>query len=128
MTALTLLRSLKSRGFTLAPAPGGVAVKPASQLTDRDREAIRAHKPGLLKLLARPPLGSIKRPVPVRGLVMPMTCLWDNCNGWLNHKKGRRPIHQCSECESWFELLPPEKPGVPVHDLAEDVTVSAMIN
>ncbi len=74
-------------------------------------------------------LGSAGRPVPVRGLVMSLVCLWDNCNGWLDHKKGRRTLHQCSGCESWFELLPPEEPGLPVHDLAEEgATVSAMIN
>jgi hypothetical protein len=54
MTAAKLLADLTRQGFNLTPEGDGIGVRPASRLTGQQREAIRAHKPALLTLLAAP--------------------------------------------------------------------------
>ena len=54
MTTSDLLADLTRQGFTFAPDGDGIRVTPASRLTAEQREAIRAHKPALLALLAAP--------------------------------------------------------------------------
>jgi hypothetical protein len=55
MTAAELLADLTRQGFNLAPEGDGIGVRPARRLTEQQQEAIRAHKPALLTLLAAPP-------------------------------------------------------------------------
>lgn len=50
--AVSLVDSLRRRDIRLIPDPPKLIVEPASKLTDADREAIRTHKPELLRLLA----------------------------------------------------------------------------
>ena len=47
-TVETLLASLNARGIRLIPDGNALIAQPASKLTDADREAIRAHKAGLV--------------------------------------------------------------------------------
>lgn len=63
-----------------------------------------------LDVSGMPRSGSIARPMPVRGSWIPDYCLWDNCEGQSTGKGG--DLYQCVACETWFELLPPESPGV----------------
>ena len=51
MTPQALLDTLAARGVRLLLDGDGLVVKPASKLTDADRQAIRNHKPELLRLL-----------------------------------------------------------------------------
>ena len=48
------LNQLRAAGFTLSLEAGGLAVTPASQLTDDQRALIRAHKSALVALLTEP--------------------------------------------------------------------------
>jgi hypothetical protein len=54
MTATELLDDLACRGFTLAREGDGIRLTPATRLTVDLRQAIAAHKPALLALLAGP--------------------------------------------------------------------------
>jgi hypothetical protein len=89
------------------PAVEGVAI-PAP-----DAEAVAVERE-----TERPRLGSFARPMPVRGTRMPMNCLWATCDGLLS-AQGHN-LHICSNCATWFELLPPPDLGVYVGDLAEE--------
>jgi hypothetical protein len=51
MNATELFTALCARGFSLRAEAGRVSVAPSAGLSDADREAIRACKPGLLRLL-----------------------------------------------------------------------------
>ncbi len=51
MNAQDIVETLAARGVTLIPDATGLVAKPASRLTDADREAIRTHKADLLRLL-----------------------------------------------------------------------------
>ncbi|QIK38103.1 hypothetical protein GWK36_09015 [Caldichromatium japonicum] len=51
MHAADLLADLRAAGFDLLPDGDLLIVSPASRLTPAQREAIRAHKPGLLACL-----------------------------------------------------------------------------
>jgi hypothetical protein len=50
-SASTLLADLRRRGFSVGVEANGIRISPASQLTDADRQAIRAHKADLLAVL-----------------------------------------------------------------------------
>jgi hypothetical protein len=52
VSAAELLASLTREGLTLDPEGEGIRVTPASRLTPAARQAIAAHKPALLDLLA----------------------------------------------------------------------------
>jgi hypothetical protein len=52
MDAADLLALLQSRGITLAVDHGNITVDHKGELTDTDRDGIRAHKPALLRLLS----------------------------------------------------------------------------
>jgi hypothetical protein len=54
MNVQALLEDLTSRGVQLTPDGDGLVVRPASKLTDSDRQAIRTHKPELLAVLNPP--------------------------------------------------------------------------
>jgi hypothetical protein len=49
-----VLADFAYRGIRLIPDPPKLIVEPASRLTDRDRAAIREHKPALLAVLTQP--------------------------------------------------------------------------
>lgn len=51
MDAQALVATLAARGVTLIPDADGLVARPASCLTNADREAIRAHKAELRRLL-----------------------------------------------------------------------------
>src|ERR1035437_3261417 len=51
MDARTLISELSKRGIRLIPNPPKLIAVPAAKLTDKDCEAIRSHKAGLLALL-----------------------------------------------------------------------------
>jgi hypothetical protein len=57
VTAAELLADLTREGFSLVPEGDGIRVTPVSRLTPTARQAIAAHKPALLALLAAPPRG-----------------------------------------------------------------------
>lgn len=57
MVAADLLNDLRTSGFTLRVRGDSLHVAPAERLTDDLRAAIRANKPELLALLARPAEG-----------------------------------------------------------------------
>jgi hypothetical protein len=46
-----LIETLSARGVKLTPDGDALVARPASRLTDADRDAIRAHKPELRRLL-----------------------------------------------------------------------------
>jgi hypothetical protein len=50
-----LISSFARRGIRLIPDGDGLAVEPASKLTDADRQKIRAKKAELIEFLRRPP-------------------------------------------------------------------------
>lgn len=66
MSALDLIRTLENQGFILTPLPDEkLSVKPAQRLTDELRQAIRAQKAELVRLLTRPyltPNGELRIP------------------------------------------------------------------
>jgi hypothetical protein len=62
MTPETCLNSLNARGLRLIRDGDGLIVKPASKLTDADRQAIRQHKPELLRLLLIERIGATRKP------------------------------------------------------------------
>src|SRR5262249_12434879 len=116
MTVQNLLQELAGRGVLLAVNGNQLDIDaPDDVLTDELMATLRENKAGLLAALRscsteRPRLGSFARPMPVRGTRMPSDCLWATCVGfltWRSHK-----LHVCSNCETWFELLPPEDLGV----------------
>jgi hypothetical protein len=51
MLAIDAVNRFAARGLSLFLSGDGIAVTPASALTDEDRQAIRAHKAELLALL-----------------------------------------------------------------------------
>jgi hypothetical protein len=51
MTPIALVTALAARGVQLMPDGDGLVARPASKLTDADRQAIRAHKSTLIRLL-----------------------------------------------------------------------------
>jgi hypothetical protein len=51
MTPAALIQTLAARGVQLMPDANGLVAKPASKLTDTDRQAIRAQKEELLRVL-----------------------------------------------------------------------------
>lgn len=53
MDATDLLQALRAEQFDVTTTPAGLRVAPANRLTESLREAIRAHKGELLRLLAR---------------------------------------------------------------------------
>ena len=56
MTALAaLVADLQARGVTLEPRGEKLAIRPVSRLTREELEALRAHKPEVLRLLAPQP-------------------------------------------------------------------------
>jgi hypothetical protein len=98
---------------TSAPTSGRIEPKMGAGCAEDDEGS--AQRSGID---TRPRLGSFARPMPVRGVQMPMDCLWDTCDGTL--KEQGRGLYHCGKCETWFELLPPEDRGVYVGDLAND--------
>jgi hypothetical protein len=54
MTIRDLLNDLLADGFTVAVDGGGLAIRPASRLSDEQRQAIRAARPEFLALLSTP--------------------------------------------------------------------------
>lgn len=86
----------------LAPTPEGGA--PDAPTADADAiEELTIRTPDVHP---RPRLGSFARPMPVSSARMPMDCLWATCDGLLAGQGHN--LHLCSNCETWFELLPPE--------------------
>lgn len=66
---------------------------------------------------SRPRLVLPARLVTVRGTGLPSTdCLWATCNGSMAARGHNHYL--CSDCGTWFELLPPQDLGVYVGDLA----------
>lgn len=71
-----------------------------------------------------PRLGSCARPMPIRGTRMPPDCPWHTCNGTMSQRgytRGECTLGYCQNCDTWFELLPPEDLGVYLGDLADDI-------
>ena len=68
MDAACLLADLRSRGITVEAANGKLRVRPASKLTEADRQLLAAGKGGLLALLTSPkeerPVAPEVRPEP----------------------------------------------------------------
>jgi hypothetical protein len=54
MTATELLDDLTRQGFTLTPQGGSIRVRPASRLTEAQRQAVAGHKLTILALLTAP--------------------------------------------------------------------------
>ncbi|MGD0950043.1 MAG: hypothetical protein ABSA52_21780 [Candidatus Binatia bacterium] len=65
MTAQTLLEALTARGVQLILDGSGIVAKPASRLTDADRQAIRACKAELRRLLEQGAAPEATRPANV---------------------------------------------------------------
>ena len=62
MSAQALVATLAARGVQLIPDGEALVAKPASKLTDQDRQAIRSHKPELLRLLLIERIGATRKP------------------------------------------------------------------
>src|ERR1043166_9376608 len=62
MTVQGLIATLAARGVQLFPDRTGLIAKPASKLTDIDRNEIRSHKPELLRLLLVDRIETIWKP------------------------------------------------------------------
>lgn len=107
MTASELLTNLQQRGVLVETDGAGVRLTALpGVLTDSDRAAVREHKPALLALLTRPPLGSFRRPLAVRGRRL-AECPFDGCAGAVTQLK-ESTARLCGKCGWYFELLPPE--------------------
>jgi hypothetical protein len=91
MTAISLIENLKTRGFTLALADETIKVKPASRLTDADREAIRNHKNELLDLLGK------------KSLLPPSPEHCPSCNDQLILQDRKLDAWFCASCRQWFD-------------------------
>jgi hypothetical protein len=51
---MSALRRIQDAGFTVTIENGGLAIVPASKITPKQRDFIRAHKPALMAALAQP--------------------------------------------------------------------------
>src|SRR5262245_40477613 len=126
MTVESLLQDLVGRGVGLAANGDQLDIDaPDDVLTDELLATLRENKAELLAALRpvstdRPRIGSAARPIVVRGTSMPSTaCLWATCGGSMTAYGNR---YLCSDCATWFELLPPEE-LVYVGDLADELNV-----
>jgi hypothetical protein len=54
-TAAATLADLQARGFSVRTAGGKLLVRPLSQLSEGDREALRANRAELIELVRNPP-------------------------------------------------------------------------
>lgn len=63
MGAPDLLRHLRSAGFNLTLAEGGIRIAPARALTEAQRQSIRDHRTELLALLARSTLAALAKAI-----------------------------------------------------------------
>lgn len=92
MTAQTLLDTLTQRGVRLIPDGTAIVVNPASRLTDADRQAIRAHKAELLRVLTGENHTVTAVPAPARdaarNLADRIGSIWEP-GDWLAYRDGR---------------------------------------
>ena len=107
MNALDVLNSLRRSGLSIRRCNNRIVVQPASRLTSRQREAIRAQRDEILELLRRPHLG------PCGELVIPFRCeerfKWWKAGG---ADEIRRRIRAAHHAAGYAELDPEEKPRV----------------
>jgi hypothetical protein len=105
MNASALLADLQSRGVKVWPDGDRIHLDaPRGVLSDADRDAVKAIKAQMLALLTRPALGSIRRPLSVRGRKLER-CPFDGCAGAIaSHQTN---LKLCTACGWYFELLPP---------------------
>jgi TubC N-terminal docking domain len=148
MTANELLRDLTMRGVALSVDGDQLNVDASEDLlTDELLATLKERKAELIPLLEAEPapepeaeeftltpptapavarLGSPARPVVIRGTRMPADCPWHTCNGSMDSRgytSGKCTLGYCRNCDTWFELLPPQDLGVYVGDLADDPLV-----
>jgi len=74
-------------------------------ITDADHALVKAWKPQIFGLLTRPALGSIRRPLTVRGSRLEC-CPFDGWAGEINHHANSN-LKLCGKCGWYFELLQP---------------------
>jgi hypothetical protein len=103
MTAHDLLTDLHRQGFTLRPLPGGmVEVSPKAKLTNPLRQAIRQHKPEILRALTRPPvqkdLWQTGRAFPLPPPPPPDAEYWTATFNELTDRWQRKDWGPCHEC------------------------------
>ena len=55
MDAFQFIERIKAAGFTLEAEESGIAISPASKLTDTQRQFIRSHKPAIVAALSTKP-------------------------------------------------------------------------
>jgi len=106
MSAREVLSDLQSRGVEVWVEAGAVKMAPASLITAEDREAVRAVKPEIVRILTAPVHGSINYPMGVHARRLER-CPWDGCAGEVVGQRANN-LYLCLKCGWFFELLPPE--------------------
>lgn len=108
MTASEVLKSLEERGIHLEPDGDKITLSAPlkGMITPADRQAVAQWKPQIMAILTRAPLGSIRRPLTVRGSKL-NGCPFDGCAGEINHHE-KSNLKLCGDCGWYFELLPME--------------------
>lgn len=109
MTATEIINNLSERGVHVWADGEAVKLKADRKgvITDADRADVAAVKAEILRLLTRPALGSIRRPLTVRGRKLER-CPFDGCAGEINHHEHSN-LKLCGRCGWYFELLPPQE-------------------
>lgn len=81
MDATALVETLRGRGVTFWSEGDRLRFRPASALTDADRDALREHKPAILRLLGNAPdVAAFVRSVHARGISL--VCYPDGDMWW----------------------------------------------
>lgn len=108
MTATEIINNLGERGVHVWADGETVKLKADRKgvITDADRANIAAVKAEMLLLLTRPALGSIRRPLTVRGRRLER-CPFDGCAGEMAGHESNS-LFVCLKCGWYFELLPVE--------------------
>lgn len=106
MTAGEVLNTLGARGIRLEPDGDKIRMSaPSGVLTSEDQTLVKTLKPQIYALLTRPALGSIRRPLTVRGRRLDR-CPFHGCDGAVNQHSS---LKLCGKCGWYFQLLPMEE-------------------
>jgi TubC N-terminal docking domain len=108
MTACDLLNNLEASGVKVWCEYGDIKMAAeAGVITPAIREAVKALKPEIVRILITPQRGSINYPMGVEARKL-SRCPWDGCGGDVQGHKANN-LYLCMKCGWFFELLPPQE-------------------
>ena len=121
MTAADLYHELMEHGFSLSMANGGLAIAPASQLTDALRSEIRQHKAEIIFLLASNDHHPTATPSDrYRHLVQCQQCEHLTFTGHCRMKTGYKPMPEAKRACSQHQPLQETRQPVAMQPYSPD--------